>query len=325
MAEQLIVRAELIELKDDLSDVLPGGMRVPVQFNPESFKLSYANQIQAQPNASSPPPPRQAGRGAGNQSQGTPARQFVGAGTTKLTVQLTFDVSAATSDDFLNAEGKRTSGAVFMIDDVRYVTGRVLYFMKPKDPGAGAKDASQRVPPGLRFSWGKFLFDGIVESIEENVDFFSADGKALRASMTLNMIQQTILVPAWDKAVQVTRPQAGGAAGTTPLAKARSGQSMQQMGDSGGGGFGASAGFGVSASVDIGAGAGVGANIGVGAGLQVGAGAALGAGTRTQAGAAFAPGSWQRIAAANGIENPRALAPGQFIDLGAQRPRIVTG
>lgn len=320
MAEQLIVRAELIELKDDLSDVLPGGMRVPVQFNPESFKLSYANQIQAQPNASSPPPPRQAGRGAGNQSQGTPARQFVGAGTTKLTVQLTFDVSAATSDAFLNADGKRTSGSVFMIDDVRYVTGRVLYFMKPKDPGAGAKDASQRVPPGLRFSWGKFLFDGIVESIEENVDFFSADGKALRASMTLNMIQQTILVPAWDKAVQVTRPHAAGAPGATPLARARDGQSMQQMSD-GGGGFG----FGISASVDVGVGASLSVGIGAGAGLQVGAGAALGAGLASSSGIAFAPGSWQRIAAANGIENPRTLAPGQFIDLGAQRPRIVTG
>ncbi|WP_332879732.1 CIS tube protein [Massilia sp. S19_KUP03_FR1] len=328
MAEQLIVRAELIELKDDLSDVLPGGMRVPVQFNPESFKLSYANQIQAQPNASSKAPPRQAGRGAGNQSQGTPARQFVGAGTTKLTVQLTFDVSAATTDTFLNAEGKRQSGSVFMIDDVRYVTGRVLYFMKPKDPGAGAKDASQRVPPGLRFSWGKFLFDGIVESIEENVDFFSADGKALRASMTLNMIQQTILVPAYDKAVQVTRPQGGAAAGATPLAKARSGQSMQQLSDSGGGGGGF--GFGVSASLDVGGGigggvGGVGGAIGVGVGLHPGAGAALGAGLAVSSGVAFEAGSWQRIAAANGIENPRTLAPGQFIDLAAQRPRIVTG
>jgi hypothetical protein len=322
MAEQLIVRAELIELKDDLSDVLPGGMRVPVQFNPESFKLSYANQIQAQPNASTAPPPRQAGRGAGNQSQGTPARQFVGAGTTKLTVQLTFDVSAATSDDFLNADGKRTSGSVFMIDDVRYVTGRVLYFMKPKDPGAGARDASQRVPPGLRFSWGKFLFDGIVESIEENVDFFSADGKALRASMTLNMVQQNILVPAWDKAVQVTRPQAGAAAGTTPLAKARSGQSMQQMSDGSGGGMGFSASLSIAAGGGgAGAGIGVSAGVGIGVGLQAGAGVTLGA----SSGAAFEAGSWQRIAAANGIENPRDLAPGQFIDLGALRPRIVTG
>lgn len=275
MAEQTIVRAELIELKDDLSDVLPGGKRVPVQFNPETLKLSYANQIQAQNNgASSAPPPRRAGRGSGNQSQGTPARQFVGAGTTKLAVQLTFDVSAATSDAFQNSAGESASGDPFMVDDVRRVTARVLYFMKPKDSGAGDRDASQRVPPGLRFVWGKFLFDGVVESLEESVEFFSADGRALRASITLNLTQQSILVPAFSGDGRVSRTGTAAApTGTTPLAAARSGQSLQQMSD----------------------------------------------------GQPGSKGGWQRIAVANGIENPRALGPGQFIDLGAQRPRIVSG
>ena len=57
MDEPKIMRAVLIELKDDLSDVMPNGKKVPVQFNPETLKLSYANQIQAQNNASSAPPP----------------------------------------------------------------------------------------------------------------------------------------------------------------------------------------------------------------------------------------------------------------------------
>jgi hypothetical protein len=278
MAEQTIVRAELIELKDDLSDVRRDGQRVPVQFNPESLKLSYANQIQAQNNGAAHPPPRQGGRGAANQSQGTPARQFVGAGTTKLAVQLTFDVSAATD-------------APFMVDDVRRLTARVLYFMKPGE--RGGPDASQRVPPGLRFLWGSFLFDGIVESLEENVELFSADGKALRAGITLNMVQQSILVPPFSGDGQVTRPAApGAAAGNVPLAKARAGQSLQQLSDSKPGGAAAAA-------------------------------AAAGRGARP--GAAFEATGWQRIAAANGIENPRALAPGQFIDLDAQRPRIIIG
>jgi len=51
----------------------------------------------------------------------------------------------------------------------------------------------------------------------------------------------------------------------------------------------------------------------------------LSGGLGASSGAAFNAGGWQRIAVANGIENPRALAPGQFIDLSAQRPRIVTG
>ena len=37
----------------------------------------------------------------------------------------------------------------------------------------GPCHTSQRTPPGLRFSWGNFLFDGIVES----VDNFGTTGK----------------------------------------------------------------------------------------------------------------------------------------------------
>jgi len=339
MAEQTIVRAELIELKDDLSDVLPGGKRVPVQFNPETLKLSYANQMKEQNNASAPK-----GKGAGNQSQGTPARQFVGAGTTKLVVQLTFDVTAATGEAFMVSDGARGEGAatrgkgdIFQVDDVRRVTAQVLYFMKPKDPGAGAKDASQRVPPGLRFLWGRFLFDGIVESVEENVEYFSADGKALRASMTLNLIQQTILVPAFKDAGRVDPRRE--AVGGNPLALARGGQSLQQMSDGlpGGGAAagGPGAGFGGGLSASVGAsfggsvgvsaslGGGIGGGIGIGGSASLGAG--VGGGLAASPGAAFGAGGWQRIAAANGIENPRAIEPGKYIDLTAQRPTIVTG
>ncbi|MCM8593854.1 peptidoglycan-binding protein [Accumulibacter sp.] len=271
MPEVDIQHARLIELKDDLSDVMPNGRTVEVQFNPESLKLSYANQIQAQPNGSSNSRPP-----TGNQSQGTAARQFVGAGTTKLAVQLWFDVSAATASPF-------------MVDDVRRVTAKVLYFMKPKPPAAGARDAAQRTPPGVRFSWGSFLFDGIVESVEENVDFFSNTGKALRASLTLNLIQQDILVPDFSARGDGRVP------GTRPLWPASSGQSLQQMNDAQPGGS-----------------ARPGASGNGGAGFAAG-------------GAAFQSGGWQQVALANGIENPRTLAPGQLIDLAAIKPRIVTG
>ena len=53
---------------------------VTVQFNPETLKVTFANQIVQ-------------GSGAGDQ-RGSPARQFVGAGTTKLSLQLWFDVTA---------------------------------------------------------------------------------------------------------------------------------------------------------------------------------------------------------------------------------------
>ena len=299
MPELQIQHARLIELKDDLSDVQPNGKTLSVQFNPESLKLSYANQIQAQPNGGS-------GGGAGrNQSQGSAARQFVGVGTTKLAVQLWFDVSAATS-------------APFIVDDVRRITAQVLYFIKPKPAAAGSRDAAQRTPPGLRFSWGNFLFDGIVESVEESVEFFSAKGEALRASMTLNMVQQDILVPDFSQRGD------GAVPGARPLWPAGAGQALQALQDSarngaspagalpgsgaGGGGGGGGAAGGLSGSLD----AGSAANRSVPAGTPRG-------------GPAFQTGGWQQVALANSVENPRALPPGQLIDLSATLPRIMSG
>ena len=254
MPELKIQHARLVELKDDLSDLMPGGKSLEVQFNPESLKLAYANQVKEQPNASS--------RG-GNQSQGTAARQFVGTGTTKLTVQLWFDVSAATS-------------APFIVDDVRRITAKVLYFIKPKPAAAGSRDASQRTPPGLRFSWGNFLFDGIVEGMEENVEFFSPKGEALRASLTMTLVQQEILVPAFKGSGEVP--------GARPLWPAGGGQSLQALQDSaraagaasaGGGSGGSSAGAGAPAGGGAGGNAGLGG--GGGAGLVgLGAGAGIG-------------------------------------------------
>lgn len=300
MPELEIQHARLIELKDDLSDVMPGGKSLTVQFNPESLKLSYANQVKEQPNASG-------GGGAGqggNQSQGSAARQFVGTGTTKLAVQLWFDVAAATT-------------APFIVDDVRRITAQVLYFIKPKPAPAGARDTAQRTPPGLRFSWGNFLFDGIVESMEESVEFFSPKGEALRASITLNMIQQEILVPAFTGD--------GTVPGARPLWPAAGGQSLQALQDSARA-AGASPGAGAGGA-GSGAGGGLGAAGSAGASFAggLGASASLGAGLGLSTGAAFQRGGWQAVALANGIENPRAMPPGQLIDLSATKPRIVSG
>lgn len=304
MPELDIQHAKLIELKDDLSDVMPGGKSLTVQFNPESLKLSYANQVKEQPNSSGGA--SGGGSAGGNQSQGSATRQFVGTGSTTLSVQLWFDVAAATS-------------APFIVDDVRRITAQVLYFIKPKPAAAGARDTSQRTPPGLRFSWGNFLFDGIVEGMEESVEFFSAKGEALRASITLNMVQQEILVPAFSGS--------GDVPGARPLWPAGGGQSLQALQDAAkasgaapsspgagsgggsGGGFGGglSAGFSASANASIGGGAGAGVSLGL------------------STGAAFQRGGWQAVALANGIENPRAMPAGQLIDLSATKPRIVSG
>jgi hypothetical protein len=235
-------KAELVELKSDFSDVLSGGNRVTVQFNPDSLKVSFANQI-ATP------------EGAGSQ-KGTAGILQVGAGTTKLTLQLWFDVTRL-------ADGQAPA------KDVRELTKQVSFFITPKlQPGKEPK----YIPPATRFLWGTFHFDGIMDSVEETLDYWSNDGKPLRANMSVSMSQQKI------EAFNIANRQAGPAQqvaqlvasggfaggqppGTAPLAQAAAGVSLQGLADASG------------------------------------------------------IGDWQSIATANGIENPRLLAPGQLVNL----------
>ncbi|MGB8508123.1 MAG: hypothetical protein WCD76_06950 [Pyrinomonadaceae bacterium] len=206
---------------------------VYVQFNPETLKVSFSNQIKTD----------------GDQ-KGTSTTQYVGKGTTKLSVQLWFDVTAPLRDEYKS------------ITDVRELTKKVAYFITPREVN---KEKGQYAPPGVRFLWGSFQFDGIMESLEESLEFFSPEGKPLRASVTMNLSQQNIEFNIRDtgKGTPGGAGLPGGAPpGTSPLAQALSGSSLQKL----------AAGMGKADD-------------------------------------------WQRIASANGIENPRLLSPGQLIDM----------
>lgn len=224
-----LAKARLVELDAAFRNPAPGGRAVEVQFNPENLKVTFANRTQQ---------PQSAGDQRGNST-----RQVVGAGASKLALQLWFDV---------NAPG--AGGA----SDVRNLTQQVTYFMLPKSPSGGG---NQPVPPGVRFEWGTFKFDGMMDALEETLDFFSPDGKPLRASLSLSVSGQLEIVSPTG-APAAPAATAGPTPGMRPLAQAAAGTSLQ--------------------------------------GLAEGAG--LG-------------GEWQAIAAANGVENPRLLAPGQLIDL----------
>ncbi len=204
MAEQLkVTRAELRELTPKGVEVPDS--RVPVQFNPETLKVSFANQVIP---PTSPAP--------ATDKRGSAAIQFVGKGTTKLTVQLWFDVSGVLP------EGQQG------VTDVRELTKKVAYFITPKEvPGDPKKD----IPPGVRFLWGTFQFDGIMESLEESLEFFSPEGKPLRASLTLSLSQQKIQFAFAKAAGGASGRPGGGPAtpGTRPLAQAPAGSSLQGL------------------------------------------------------------------------------------------------
>ena len=221
-----LAKAKLIELDETFDKENKKGQVVEVQFNPESLKLTYANQLEQAK--------------GGDQASGNAGRQFVGAGTTKLALQLWFDVTAMQKDP---------------VDDVRRLTQKVIYFMTPQD---SKTDPKKQVPPGVRFSWGSFVFDGMVEGMEETIEFFSPEGKPLRASISLTMSQQKIF-----KAELTGTGNVPVLPGRKPLTSAKAGDSLQNMAAKNG------------------------------------------------------KGNWQSIAAANGIEDPLRMSPGQLIDLNA--------
>jgi len=231
-----LAKAELLKIESDFETPSSPEYKVTVQFNPETLKVTYANQI------STPAAPKNQG--------GTPAQQFVGAGTTKLSLQLWFDVTA-----------EMPPGATER--DVRKLTEKVAYFITPDED-------NKNVIPAVRFLWGSFQFDGLMESLDESLEFFSSEGIPLRASMTLGLTRQKIAKFKFGKVAKT--PTGGPAAGTRPLAAAPAGKTLQGMAASQG-------------KADI----------------------------------------WQAIAAANNIENPRLLQPGQLIDLDAKLPQLPSG
>lgn len=172
----------------------------------------------------------------GSDQSGGAAIQYVSKSSTKLAVELWFDATASAD-----------------ITDVRSLTKKVNHFMVPTAQGEGL------APPGIRFLWGSFLFEGVMASMDETLDFFSADGKPLRAKVSISLTSQDIQFR-FDAATS----SGGNVPGTTPKAQSQDGDSLQQM-----------------MSRDA------------------------------------SPDGWQDVAEANGIENPRRVPPGSFVDLNA--------
>jgi hypothetical protein len=192
-----IERAQLLELDQQFQRQINDDKAVRVQFNPESLKVSLANQLQQ--------------AASGGDQRGQSARQFVGAGTMKLSCQLWFDVTVPPY--------------VGEFDDVRHVTEKVAYFITPKGQdgqGGGSGGQTQLVPPAVRFVWGTFQFDGMMDQFEENLELFSPDGRPLRSSVSIGLSQQKITPYAFA-------PPSGSSPGRRPLSQVPQGGTIPSM------------------------------------------------------------------------------------------------
>jgi Contractile injection system tube protein len=180
---------------------LPNGTALPVHFNPASLVYSVENSV-------------------AQQSGGPKKVQYVAQFSGKLTMDLQFD----TTD----------TGA-----DVRTYTNQVALFMQasgnasaaasnsaPPSANGGTQSAPPKAPPVLQFQWGTYVFQGIMDSYKETIDFFSAEGVALRALVSIGLSRQDQV---FDEGANLSGPTNSGS-----LVPSSSGDSALSMATRGG-------------------------------------------------------------------------------------------
>lgn len=202
-----ITKAMLTEIRwteDGTVEEVPDGMEFTVQFNPASLRVNYTNQVQT------------------NDQSNAGAQQYVGKGSSKMTIELIFDVSMPGGVEAEESSGDST--------DVRHSIEKLAKFFQPKADESAPADQPRYVPPGVRFKWGSFLFDGIIESMDETLDLWSEDGRPLRATVSMSLSQQGIVLQRGRAEKRGAGNTLGGkAAGTTPMQAARAGDSIQNI------------------------------------------------------------------------------------------------
>lgn len=174
-------RGKLIPVKGN-NDTPENDKAIDVQFNPTSLKVSMSNTLKEnQRNANSR------------------ASQFVDKSSASLTVELIFDTTyidqatdqgAGQSDNTATSagDGESSQGSsanqIEQGSDVRNLTKKIAdAFIKPRAASNNRKKAPQR----CLFQWGSFEFIGLIESYDETLDFFSKEGRPLRATLSLKL------------------------------------------------------------------------------------------------------------------------------------------
>jgi contractile injection system tube protein len=126
------------------------GDPIPVQFNPSTMRLQMTNAVE------------------GGKTRGRQVQQFNGNSSTTLTLDLVFDSADEGDDKPRNVRERSLQVARFVL------------------PSAQSKEA----PPRVRFHWGDFVFNGVMNSMTEDIDLFSSEGIPLRSKVSIAIKEQ---------------------------------------------------------------------------------------------------------------------------------------
>ncbi len=165
------------------------GDRIPVQFNPSTIKLQMTNSVE------------------GGKTRGRQVQQFNGNSSTTLTLDLVFDSADEGTAKPRNVREKTLPVARFVL------------------PSAQSKQA----PPRVRFQWGDFLFDGVMNSMTEDIDLFSPEGVPLRSKVSIALKEQDAKFEALERGAGAKNGSGAQAPGGS------AGGSGAGLGDAGGG------------------------------------------------------------------------------------------
>lgn len=137
-----------------LSDAKQKNNKLEVHFNPDSLDITFTGNVQK-----------------GKKKQ--PAQVSATEATAKLSMELIFDTTLKGID-------------------VRTETIMLVRMLDPsqKIPLWKKKAKKKQIPSIVIFQWGTIWFEGYIDSYKEKIDFFSAEGVPLRATVNLSMTQQ---------------------------------------------------------------------------------------------------------------------------------------
>ncbi len=162
--------------------------------------------------------------------------------------------------------------------------------------------------PQVTFEWGAFSFTGVIESMQETLDFFSAEGVPLRSTVQLTM--QSLALDAITPPPKQEDPKPSPAVAQPPPAGLGTTKTATQAGNSGAGRllaaanalesmrFTDGAGLAVDDTIPLGGPVGFSTSLSAGADMSVGAGFSAGAGG--SAGASFGASASAGVSASAG-------------------------
>ena len=278
LAKAILVR--LKEIKGSGKDATPtfqpeDNGAFEVQFNPTSLRIARQNNIDH-----------------GATTTKSVRRQSPSAQSATLTFDLEFDTAeeADPPPSGSASSGGPTSSSPHPVD-VRTKTLIVRQFAEP------TKDKPTSPPPPVRFIWGTFVFTGLVTQVTEDLDYFSPDGRPLRAKVSVTITEKntdweaklTGAAARTDSGATPSGSGQGSGPGSPPAANpdtaalAQAGESLQQLLSrldadpatwrAAMAGLSSPLGLAAGAQVQLAAGVSASAGVGASAGFALGAGA----------------------------------------------------